>query len=102
VKEAVGVVKATPAVAEELVPVGAFHEVIVTPPAVYPVPDTSPVVLYAVVEALYVAEDKYKAALKVSAVVAARTTPVPKLCCPVSNSFMNEVHIACVLAMITP
>jgi hypothetical protein len=43
------------------------------------VPVTSLIEEYAVVDALTVAEAKYKAALNVSAVVAARTTPVPKL-----------------------
>ena len=58
---------------------GAVPNVTVTPPAVYPVPLTSLVALYAVVAALTVADAKYSAALKVSAVVAARMTPVPKL-----------------------
>jgi len=50
--EADGVKNATPAVAELLVEVGAVAFVTVTPPAVYPVPETSPVAEYAVVDAL--------------------------------------------------
>lgn len=50
--DAEGVKKATPAVAEALVEVGAVAFVTVTPPAVYPVPETSPVAEYAVVDAL--------------------------------------------------
>ena len=52
------------------------------------------------VDALTVAEAKYKAALKVSAVVAARTTPVPKLWWPTSSSPLKLVQRACVFAMI--
>jgi hypothetical protein len=48
---------------------------------------------------LTVAEAKYKAALNVSAAVDARVTPVPKLCVPVKSSPLNDVHIACVLAI---
>jgi len=44
--------------------------------------------------ALMVAEVKYRAALKVSAVVAARIGAVPKLWVAVSTSPKNEVHIA--------
>jgi hypothetical protein len=73
---------------------GGVPKVTVTPPAVYPVPDTSFVALYAVVDALTVALARYKAALKVSAVVAARTTPVPKLWWPTSSSPLKLVHIA--------
>ena len=54
------------------------------------------------VDALTVAEAKYKAALNVSAVVAARTTPVPKLWWPTSSSPLKLVQRACVLAMIVP
>jgi hypothetical protein len=50
--DAEGVKNATPAVAELLVAVGAVAVVTVTPPAVYPVPETSPVAEYAVVDAL--------------------------------------------------
>jgi hypothetical protein len=50
--DAEGVKNATPAVAELLVAVGAVAAVTVTPPAVYPVPETSPVAEYAVVAAL--------------------------------------------------
>jgi len=50
--EADGVKNATPAVAELLVEVGAVAFVTVTPPAVYPAPETSPVAEYAVVDAL--------------------------------------------------
>jgi hypothetical protein len=73
---------------------GAFQLVMGIPPGVYPVPVTSPVALYAVVVALIVAEAKYKAALNVSAVVAARMGAVPKLWVPVSNWVLKEVHIA--------
>jgi len=66
------------------------------------VPDTSPVAEYAVVAALIVAEVRYRAALNVSAVVAARIGAVPKLCVAVNNSPMNEVHIDWVFAMIFP
>jgi hypothetical protein len=45
VTEAEGVQYAVPAVAEVLVEAGAVALVIVTPPAVYPVPVTSPVVV---------------------------------------------------------
>jgi len=66
------------------------------------VPVTSLVAEYAVVEALIVAEAKYNAALKVSAVEPARVGEAPKLWVAVSNSPLNEVHIACVFAMIFP
>jgi hypothetical protein len=66
------------------------------------VPVTSLVLEYAVVEALTVAEAKYNAALKVSAVATPRVGAVPKLWVAVSNSPLNEVHIACVFAMIFP
>jgi len=95
-KLAVGVQYATPAVVELLVAIGAVPLVTVTPPAVYPEPDvlvTSPVVEYAVVDALMVAEAKYSAALNVSAVVAARIGATPKLCVAVISSPMKEVHI---------
>ena len=49
--DAEGVKNATPAVADELVAVGAVAAVTVTPPAVYPAPETSPVAEYAVVAA---------------------------------------------------
>jgi hypothetical protein len=78
---------------------GGVPNVTVTPPAEYPVPVTSPVELYAVVDALTVALAKYKAALKVSAVVAARTTPVPKLWWPTSSSPLKLVQRDCVFAM---
>jgi hypothetical protein len=50
--DAEGVKNATPAVADELVAVGGVAAVTVTPPAVYPAPETSPVAEYAVVAAL--------------------------------------------------
>jgi len=93
-----GVQYATPAVAELLLDKGAVALVTVTPPAVYPVPDTSFVAEYAVVDAFTVAEVKYRAALNVSAVVAARIGAVPKLWVAVSTSPKNEVHIAWVFA----
>jgi len=49
-----------------------------------------------------VAEAKYKAALNVSAVVAARTGATPKLWVAVKTSPRNEVHIDWVLAMRVP
>jgi len=55
-----------------------------------------------VVEAFSVAEAKYKAALNVSAVVAARMGDAPKLWVAVINSPKNEVHMDCVFAMIFP
>ena len=52
----------------------------VLPPAVYPpAVATSFEVVYAVVVALSVAEEVYKAILKTSAAVLPRTTPTPKL-----------------------
>jgi hypothetical protein len=57
---------------------------------------------YAGVAALMVAEVKYSAALNVSAVVAARIGATPKLCVPVINSPMKEVHIEAVFAIISP
>jgi len=66
------------------------------------VPVTSPVAEYAVVDALMVADAKYNAALKVSAVVAPRIGAVPKLWVAVSSSPMKEVHIDWVFAMIFP
>jgi hypothetical protein len=101
-KLAEGVKKATPAVADALVAVGGVAFVTAMPPAEYPVPDTSLVTEYAVVDALMVAEAKYNAALKVSAVEAARIGETPKLWVAVINSPMNEVHIDWVFAMIFP
>jgi hypothetical protein len=49
-----------------------------------------------------VEEVKYKAALNVSAVVAARIGAVPKLWVAVMSSPMNEVHMLCVFAMVAP
>ena len=100
--EAEGVKNATPAVAELFVAVGGVAAVTVTPPAEYPVPETSPVAAYAVVAALYVAEDKYSAALKVSAVVTARIGAVPKLWVAVRISPIKEVHIDDVFAIVVP
>ena len=100
--EAEGVKNATPAVAELLVAVGGVAVVTVTPPAEYPVPETSPVTEYAVVAALYVAEDKYSAALKVSTVVTARIGATPKLCVAVRISPIKEVHIDDVFAIVVP
>jgi len=59
-------------VEEALVDVGALALVTVTPPAVYPEPDTSPVAEYAVVLALTVADAKYNAAFTVSVVGAVK------------------------------
>lgn len=58
--------------------VGAVALVTAIPPAEYPVPVTSPVEVYAVVDALIVADDKYSDALKSSFVVPPRATVVPK------------------------
>jgi hypothetical protein len=58
--------------------VGAVALVTVIPVAVYPAPVTSPVAVYAVVVALIVADDKYRAARNVSAPVPPRETVVPK------------------------
>ena len=91
-----------PAVADVFVNAGAVALVTVTPPAEYPVPETSPDAEYAVVEALIVDEVRYRAALNVSAVVAARIGAVPKLWVAVKTSLKNEVVIACVFAMIFP
>jgi hypothetical protein len=66
------------------------------------VPLTSPVAEYTVVDALSVADAKYKAPLNVSAVDAARIGDAPKLWVAVINSPKNEVHIAGVFAMIFP
>jgi hypothetical protein len=63
------------------------------------VPTTSLEVGYAVVAALNVAADVYRAILNVSAAVEARTTPVPKLWIPSRISTLNDVAIACVIAM---
>jgi len=92
-----GVQYPTPAVADELVEAGAVALVTDTPPAVYPVPVTSPVAEYAVVDAFNVAEAKYKAPLNVSAVEAARIGDAPKLWVAVINSPKNEVHMDWVL-----
>jgi hypothetical protein len=102
-----GVQYATPAVVEEFVAVGPVALVTVTPPAVYPVPLTSPVAVYAVVEALMVADAKYNAALTVSVVGAVklvRETRVTAPSCwpPTNRSPINEVHIDCVFAIIVP
>jgi hypothetical protein len=107
VNDAEGVKNATPAVAELLVEVGAVAFVTVMPPAVYPVPDTSPVAEYAVVEALMVADARYRAALSVSVVGEVKLprdtmVEVPSWCWPSISSLINEVHILWVLAMIYP
>ncbi len=96
--DAEGVTKATPAVAEEFVAVGGVAIVTATPPAEYPAPDTSPLTVYAVVAAFTVADARYNAALKASVAPDARMGAVPKLCVPVINSPINEVHIDCVFA----
>ncbi len=63
------------------------------PAAVYPVPDTSFEVVYAVVLAFNVAELVYNANLKVLPEVAV------KLCVPTSISCLNDVHSADVMLM---
>jgi hypothetical protein len=55
-----------------------------------------------VVAALIVADAKYKAALNVSAVLAARMGEAPKLWVAVISSPRNEVAMLCVFAMIFP
>jgi hypothetical protein len=82
--------------------VGAVALVTATPPAVYPVPVTSPVAEYAVVDAFIVAEERYKAALKVSAAEEPRVGAVPKLWVAVINSPIKEVHIDAVLLIVVP
>jgi hypothetical protein len=63
------------------------------PAAVYPVPDTSLDVVYAVVPAPKEAELVYKANLNELPLVAV------KLCVPTSNSCLNDVHIAVDIAI---
>jgi hypothetical protein len=100
-KLADGVQYPTPAVEDELVAVGAFALVTVVPPAVYPVPDTSLVEEYTVVDAFNVAVVTYKAALNVSAVLAERAALVELKLCPAdSNCPRNDVHIDWVFAML--
>tara|TARA_R100001129_G_scaffold31860_1_gene21195 strand:+ start:184 stop:465 length:282 start_codon:yes stop_codon:yes gene_type:complete len=63
------------------------------PAAVYPVPDTSFDVVYAVVLAFNVAELVYKASLKLFPELAV------KLCVPTRISCLNDVHSADVILM---
>jgi len=63
----------------------------VLPPAVYPVPTTSLVVLYAVVPACKVAEDVYKAILNACDVLLLKSIS------PSSRAVLNDEHIACVI-----
>ena len=63
------------------------------PAAVYPVPDTSLDVVYAVVPAPKDAELVYRANLNELPEVAV------KLCVPTSNSCLNDVHIAVDIAI---
>lgn len=84
--------------------VGAVAFVTVTPPAVYPEPVTSPVAVYAVVDALMVAVAKYNAALTVSVVGAVRLVRdtivvVPSWWLPRRISALKLVQTACVLAI---
>ena len=65
----------------------------VLPPAVYPVPDTSSVVLYAVVDALKVAEEVYKAILNVCDVLLLKSIS------PSNRATLNDEHMACVIAI---
>jgi hypothetical protein len=88
-----------------LVDVGLVAFVTAIPPAVYPVPDTSPEEEYAVVAALIagLAVVVYKAALNVSAVLAVCAGFAElKLCVALNNSPKKEVHIDWVLAMMVP
>jgi hypothetical protein len=73
--------------------VGFVDIVSVFPPAVYPVPDTSFDVVYAVVAALNVALDVYRAILNVCAV------SLLKSISPSSSACLKLVHIACVIAI---
>tara|TARA_R110000782_G_scaffold98222_1_gene183495 strand:- start:208 stop:621 length:414 start_codon:yes stop_codon:yes gene_type:complete len=63
----------------------------VLPPAVYPVPDTSLVVLYAVVPACKVAEEVYNAILKACEVLLLKSIS------PSKRAVLNDEHIACVI-----
>lgn len=66
----------------------------VPPPAEYdPLADTSFVVEYAVVDASKVAEEVNRASLKVL------PPEFLKLCVPSNSCFLNEVGIACVIAI---
>jgi len=72
-----------------------FAEIVrVLPPAEYPVPLTSLVTEYAVVAALRVADDVYRAILNVCAV------SLLKSISPSRSACLNDVHIACVIAII--
>jgi len=82
--ENVSSAKSTNAVVPEVV---GSTAVSTPPPAVYPVPLVSLVVAYAVVSALSVADDVYKAILNVSPEEASKS------CAPSISSFLNEVHI---------
>ena len=66
----------------------------VAPPAVYPAEDTSLVAAYAAVVASKDAEDVNKAILNVSPVEALKS------CAASRNSALNDVHNACVIAMV--
>jgi hypothetical protein len=66
----------------------------VPPPELYPVPETSFEVVKAVDAASRDALLVYNANLNVSAEF------VPNLCTPNRSSFLKEVHIACVIAML--
>jgi hypothetical protein len=66
----------------------------VLPPAVYPVPLTSLVVAYAVVAALSVADEVNNAILNACEVSELKSIS------PSRSAFLNDVHIACVIAII--
>tara|TARA_R110000824_G_scaffold40125_1_gene120570 strand:- start:1879 stop:2109 length:231 start_codon:yes stop_codon:yes gene_type:complete len=68
----------------------------VAPPAVYPVPETSLVVLYAVVEAPKVALDVYKAILNVWDVSLLKSISPPR------RAALKDVQTVWVIAMIYP
>lgn len=73
--------------------VGFVLIVKVAPPALYPVPVTSFVVLYAVVAALNVADDEYKATLNTWAVSLLKSISAS------SSAFLKLVHMAVVIAI---
>ena len=87
--ENVRLLKSVKAVVPELVGATAVNA---APFAVYPVPDTSLEVVYAVVAAPRDAELVYKARLNVSAVVPPRATVVPNACMPLRSSFLTNSH----------
>jgi len=84
-------VKSKKAVVPDKAGLAAIDKVL--PPAVYPVPDTSLVVLYAVVPACKVAEEVYKAILNVCDVLLLKSIS------PSNRATLNDEHMACVIAI---